>query len=1622
MPLLRDDKQRSSVNSILKLKAFKGKKEISELATILFGNAPGEDLSNIGTMRLSVGLSKANKSIKSYKRGNAHINFHNNIEDENGQESQILELLGDNKPFLFDSIMGALLQNDVDLQLVVHPVFNVLCDAKGKFKSFSTHQERKVTSQSTQRISLMQFYIAPLSAAQQREIKEQISEVLNAVSLVVQDWQPMLKRVDEMVQEYQTTPPKISKSDLNETIEFLNWLHDDNFTFLGMREYIFSGNQKTGSLKRSRRKGLGILQDPDVRILTRNGKAVTITPAIREFLLSTDPLFVSKANVRSIVHRQTYMDYIGVKRYDEKGKLVGELRIVGLFTSTAYTKSVKNIPLLRKKTQKVLGKFGYDEDSHSGKALTNVLESYPRDDFFQIDVPKLATFAQSILALGERPRTRVLSRVDRFARYVSILTFVPRDRYSSEIRMKIADMLAEAYDGRVSAYYPSFPEGSLARVHFIIGRPEGECPKVNDVDLERKVIEMTETWQDKLHALIQTQKDHFDRSKFNTLDDAFDAAYQSKNLPEQALRDLQTISNLKNKNEIAIEFHDRLVGRSSKNPSRIALKLFHPEKAAELSKRVPLLEHMGFNVINERTYRITPNSNQLIFMHEMLLSTKSGNPISLKQLKEKLEDGFLAAWHGEAEIDGFNALVLHSSLTWHEAVMLRALSRYLRQIRLPYTSDYVWGVLSRYPEIAKQLVAYFHKRFDPNNFKNLDQSSGKILAGIKNVENKIETLLNGVDSLDDDRIIRAFLDVMKALLRTNYYHDDTTHFGTRTWTFKINPKAIAIMPEPKPYRELFMYSPRVEGLHLRFGPVARGGLRWSDRAQDYRTEVLGLVKAQHVKNAVIVPVGSKGGFYPARIPSIIAAGGDRDAVFEEGKTSYKIYISSLLSLTDNLVDNKVIAPQNTVRYDGDDPYFVVAADKGTATFSDVANGISRDRGFWLDDAFASGGSAGYDHKVMGITARGGWEAVKRHFREMNHDIQTKPFTTVGVGDMSGDVFGNGMLLSRKTKLIAAFDHRDIFIDPNPDEEVSFKERERMFKLPRSTWQDYNKKLISKGGGVFSRREKSITLSKDAAAAIGLDKLKATPFEIMNAILKAKVDLLWFGGIGTYIRADNESNLDVGDRGNDAIRITAKEVGAKVIGEGANLGATQSARIEFNQLGGRCNSDAIDNSAGVNSSDVEVNIKIALSPAMKAKKITMAQRNKLLRQMTEEVAILVLDNNYHQTLTISLTEKKGFADFAYQKRFMQALEGRGLLDREVELLPDDLSLSEREAAGVPLTRAEIGVLLAYAKITLLDDLVDSDVPDAPYLEKELMNYFPKAMQKKFDKEIKSHRLRREIIATDLANSMINRGGPTYLVQTADQVGASAIDTAKVFLAIRDGYGLPKIYDQIDALDNKVDGDLQLELYARVQELLLEQSFWLLRHGNFSNGIANVVKNYQNALSALKGNLIAKLPNYMADIISSDVAHFVEGGVPKPLAEEIAGFLATARVPDIGYVALHTNTDLNVTADVYFKITEIFKVGRIKRASDDISTQDYYDGLALRRAVQILNEARLSITMNALNKAKSKKSSGPLIEAWLKTNAERIKRTQTSVDAIVEGETLSVSRLTVAANLLADFAIE
>jgi glutamate dehydrogenase len=1576
-----------------------------DFATILFARTAAEDLAAFAPQDRALMAERTMDHLRAPRLPGRHaialIDIVVSRPDGRTRELTLIDIVNDNMPFLLDSVLAEIGEQGLDPLLVTHPILAVERDAEGKFVRLAGEAPAGAPA-GTRRESLIQIQVDRIDDPVARErLVQGLERTLGDVRVAVGDWAAMRGRLLAAVLAYKSNPPPLPAQEIKEALAFLEWVSDDNFTLLGIREYRYGRDGEIADALEG--TGLGILRDPGMRVLRRGRELVVTTPEITSFLKKPVALIITKANVKSRVHRRAHLDYLGIKLFSPEGILEGELRVVGLFTASAYTGSPTDIPYLRHKVSQMVAKAGFDSASYSGRALTNVLETFPRDELFQIDVDTLYRFALAILQLSERPRIRALARADAFDRFVSVLVYIPKDRYDTTIRRRVGDYLARVFQGRLSASYPAYPEGPLARTHFVIGRDEGKTPRIAQDELEAGIRAIVRTWQDALREALDGQRGgEVSRALAQRYADSFSAAYREAFSPEQALADIAIVDSLGPDRPRAVT----LMRREGDPATRANLRMMARGSSVPLSDRVPVLERFGFRVVNERTYRIVPTGGaeeERVWLHDMALERRDGAEIDVSGDATRLEAALMAQFRGLTESDGFDALVMSADLGWRDVAMVRALGRYLQQARAPYGQDYLASTLARHVELTQLVVGLFYARFDPRI------EDGARSGEVTRLRAAIEADLSAVTSLDDDRILRRFVNLVEAALRTNFFQIGENGLPRATIAFKFQSARVEGLPLPLPLYEIFVYSPRVEGVHLRFGKVARGGLRWSDRPQDFRTEVLSLVKAQQVKNAVIVPVGAKGGF----VPKLLPPPSDRAAWLAEGTESYRIFVRTLLELTDNIVGAEIVPPPDTVRHDGDDPYLVVAADKGTATFSDTANALSAEKGHWLGDAFASGGSEGYDHKGMGITARGAWEAVKRHFREMNIDIQSQPISVAGVGDMSGDVFGNGMLLSRKLRLVAAFDHRDIFLDPEPDPEASFVERERLFSLPRSSWQDYDKSLISPGGGVYPRSLKSIPLSPQVRAALGVEVEQMAPQELLSAILKAPVDLLWFGGIGTYIRAGDETDEQVGDRANDAIRITGAQVRAKVMGEGANLGCTQRGRIEAARKGVRLNTDAIDNSAGVNTSDVEVNIKIGLSVPERDGRLDPAGRSALLAQMTDEVGALVLRNNYLQTLALSLAERRAVDEVGQHRRLMQALEAEGRLDRSVEFLPDEATLTERERRGEGLTRPELAVLIAYAKLSLHDALLASDVPDQPALASELLRYFPREMNARFPDAIASHRLRREIVATQLANAIVNRGGPAIVTRLVDQTGATAPAVARAYAMTRDSFGLLDLNGAIDALDGQIDGRVQLDLYARVQALTFDRLVWFLRRLPGAE-IESVVTRYRAGIAEVAQVLSSQLPPGAQAHIARDEAALAGAGVPVDLAGRMAQLPSLAPATDIVLVAETVGASIACVAATYFAVDAAFRIGPLAQAGRDLVVREHYDGLALDRALDRIGAAHRALTREVVAMGGDGAQG---VAAWTAQRAGDVARLTATIEQIAASG-LTLSKLTVAAGLLSD----
>jgi glutamate dehydrogenase len=1413
----------------------------------------------------------------------------------------IVDLVLPDMPFLVDSIAMAMQRQGLAIHFLLHPLFVTGRAKNGTIENICVPKQAN-NWKNAKRESVIHVEIDRISdTSQQATVCQELESVLTDVEHAVTDWPLMREKILEIKVQAANAPANIDKRERTEILTFLQWIHDDHLTILGYREYALREVDSNLELHALASSGLGILRCEDAESLSLSFAA--LPPEIRKLATSKNLLITNKSNSRATIHRPGYMDYIGVKKYDSSGKVIGEHRILGLYTTSAFNTPPKDIPYLRLKVERLLERADLPAKSHRAKLLMDIVGFYPRDELFQISDDDLFRIVTGILHMQERQRVRLFVREDAYRRFVTCLVYVPRERFSTGVRIRILTELKNVFDGSEEPQFNvQIGDSLLARIFAVIRISDYQCDMPDIKELEQSLTLLTWQWKDFLRsALFRAYSESTSLRLFEQYAEAFPVDYQEWNDASTGVDDIQSMESLNDDKPLSIRLYQRKEDMSRSGHFRI--KIYNLVAPIVLSDTLPLLENMGLRVINARPYQITKTNQQQAWLLEFQVSTDCTGCLDLDNLSDLVSDTFVATWFGKVENDPFNALAIKASLPSRQVIILRMYSRYLKQVGLPYSQHYIAETLQAKANIASRLVALFEAKFSPDRHS---------LERMQSIENDIQQALDDVSSLDQDRILRALMGLILCTLRTNCYQDDKSYMS-----IKLSSRDIEELPEPRPRYEVFVYSPDTEGVHLRAGKVARGGLRWSDRKEDYRTEVLGLVKAQMVKNAVIVPEGSKGGF----IVKESLAGLDRATIKEKVLASYKTFIRGLLDITDNLVNNEVKQPDGVIRYDDDDPYLVVAADKGTATFSDIANGVSQAYDFWLSDAFASGGSNGYDHKKMGITARGAWESVKRHFRELGKDIQNEPFTVVGIGDMSGDVFGNGMLLSKQIKLIAAFDHRHIFIDPDPDAAVSYKERQRLFELPGSSWDDYDRSLLSEGGEIYSRSLKSIELSDAAVKVLGLGKNRFTSLTLINALLKAPVELIWNGGIGTYIKASGESHADVGDRHNDNIRISASELRAKVIGEGGNLGVTQMARIEYAKLGGMCNTDSIDNSAGVDCSDHEVNIKILLNATMQSDVLDNVARNKLLREMTDDVAQLVLQHNYTQTQVISLMVDRRQSLFNEHVRYMRALERLGLLKPAIEFLPDEEEQAQRIVDGTGMTRPELCILLAYAKIDVFLQLVRSHLVDEKYFVDDTSHYFPERLRRPFAEQIRQHRLQREIIATKTTNNMLNRMGATFVFRLQELTGAPAYRIVRAFSIIRDSFRLPELWQQVDHLDNQIPTSLQFQLQHRINQLAEHGSLWILRTYRQNESIHTMIRGFRHCIETLNNHFNGFLSESHREQWQLTQQALSAEGVPDSLANSLAALEIDYLFLDIILLANDTGKPLEDCAKIYFSLLDI-----------------------------------------------------------------------------------------------------
>ncbi|MBA2376325.1 MAG: NAD-glutamate dehydrogenase [Rubrobacter sp.] len=1515
--------------------------------------------------------------IQKREPGTEKVFIYNPNHDDHGWQSThtVVEIANDDMPFLVDSVGMAISGLGHGIHLMFHPIIKVRRDGEGNLLELlpPDSEDEDAVSESVMHVEIDQRTEPKVL----EELRESLARTLHEVRAAVEDWREMRARVGEIVSNLEENPPSpVDEKEIEETVSFLRWLEDNHFTFTGYREYALDKEGGEDILKTVPSSGLGILRESGNEAPISRSFA-ELPPEVRRLAREPHLLNLTKANSKSRVHRPAYLDYVGVKTFDGDGNVVGERRFLGLYTSSAYSMKPTEIPLVEGKIRNIMERSGFPPSSHYEKALVEILESYPRDQLLQTPEDELYKIAMGILQLQERQQVRLFVRRDTYGRFLSCLVYVPRDHYDTEARRRIHDVLIKEFDGESEDFSVRLSESVLARLHFIIYTDPSKAKEYDVAEIEAKISDATRTWTDNLrHVLIEGCGEDDGTTLFHRYRDAFPAGYKDEYLARRAVPDIRCLEGLDTEEDIGMSLYHQL----EEPQNFLRFKMFRMNRIVSLSEALPLLENMGVRVADELgPYEVRAGGNELFWIHDFGLEAE--RELQTSQVKDIFQDTFQRVWHGQIENDGFNRLVLKAGLDWREISMLRACCKYLRQTNLTFSQNYMERTLDSNPGIAAMLVELFTARFDPRRQRNAEEETERIVA-------EIEEALDSVTSLDEDRIIHSFMNVILATTRTNFYQKYEDGESKEYISFKLEPGKIPELPLPKPMFEIFVYSPRMEGVHLRGGEVARGGIRWSDRREDFRTEVLGLMKAQMVKNAVIVPVGAKGGFVVKNLPM----NGDREAVQNEVVHCYKTLIRGMLDITDNLVENENVHPENVVRYDDDDSYLVVAADKGTATFSDIANGLSKEYGFWLGDAFASGGSVGYDHKAMGITAKGAWESVKRHFRELGLDTQSEDFTTIGVGDMNGDVFGNGMLLSRHIKLVGAFNHMHIFLDPNPDPEKSHEERQRLFELPRSTWNDYDQSLISEGGGVFSRSAKSIELTPEVKELLDIDADRLTPNEVINAMLKARVDLLWNGGIGTYVKSSEETNAEVGDRTNDSLRVDGSELRCRVFGEGGNLGLTQRGRIEYVLNDGRIYMDAIDNSAGVDCSDHEVNIKVLLDATVESGDMTDKQRNELLAEMTEEVGELVLRDNYLQTQALSnaIAQSASMADV--HARYISSMESSGALNREIEFLPGDEELADRKAAGFGLTAPEFSVLLAYTKISLYQELLGSEALEDDYLAREMEHYFPTPLRERFSDRMKGHRLRREIVATVVVNSLVNRCGITFAYRLGEEAGAEADDIVRAYAASREIFGLRSLWKEIESLDNEVPAEIQTEMILDSRKLIERSTRWLLRNRRPPLDIGAIVSRFSEGADELCGRILDFMLESEREKLDEEKNSLEEKGVPEDLARRAATLGSMFSILDIVDTADKTGQSIETAASVYFTLGDRMNLHLLRDHIDRLPRDNRWRTLARAALRDDLYGQQATLTAEILRSVPADgKDAGERIEAWVEANQRAVDRT-------------------------------
>ncbi len=1523
---------------------------LHNLSDTLYGRFGFEDLRGRSVQNLYGCLYFILHYMRHWDGDEPRVEFFNPGVQSHGWDSgnTVLLILCRGIPFITASVRGELNRRNLPIHVVTSSNLAVRRNPQGELQAVLGHSEE--CHEDCEEEAVIYFELGRHSdPSQLDELRDTLMEILSEVEQVVDDFGPMSERLDEVAEQVRASAC-IEQEQRAETDAFLQWLRQQHMTLLGYEYLRVERDGMHPAVVAEEDKSLGLLRHRSTRGVTDLEADITHM-SVEE--LHRDQLNFSKSRQRSRVHRLTYPDYVGVREFDADGEIVGQHRFIGLYTSSVYTMHPRYIPVVRRKVEAVMELSNSDWAEHETRELARVLELYPRDELFQSSVGELYTAVNAINRIQERRQTRLFVRRDFHGKFVSCIVYVPRDRYTTELREKIEGILAAAFQAEESEFTTLFSESILVRVYFVLRVNPALNLDVDSAELEESVVQAALAWEDRLRIrLVEEFGEELGYEYCEQLGRGFPAGYRDDFDPRMAVADFRKLLQLMRGEPLAMSLY-----RQPEDTEQVLrLRLCHAGDSLPLSDVLPILENLGLRVVSERPYEIRATDGNSYWVQEFSMLYCLAQHIDLEEVKDEFEDAFARIWFGEAESDSFNRLLIGTRLNWREIALLRAYARYLRQLNFPYSVEYIAETMADHLEITALIVELFLTRFSPVFDGDEDWRGEREL----DVEQRILTSLEQVENLGQDRIIRQYVKLIKATLRSNFFQQDTSGNLKSYLSLKLKPSAIPEVPRPVPMYEIFVYSPRMEGVHLRGGKVARGGLRWSDRLEDFRTEVLGLVKAQQVKNAVIVPVGAKGGFVARQLNADMS----RDEMQAEAIECYKLFIRGLLDITDNRGEVSIVRPPYVVAKDDDDPYLVVAADKGTASFSDIANSISAEYDFWLGDAFASGGSAGYDHKKMGITARGAWVSVQRHFREMDIDVQGTDFTVVGIGDMSGDVFGNGMLMTPHIRLVAAFNHLHIFIDPEPDAAAGYAERQRLFDLPRSSWGDYDRSLISAGGGVFSRSAKSIAITPEMGRRFGIEAQHLTPNELINYLLRAQVDLLWNGGIGTYVKASTETHLAVGDKTNDALRVDGRDLRCKVVGEGGNLGLTQLARVEYALSGGRVNTDFIDNAGGVDCSDHEVNIKILLNAVVARGDLTGKQRNQLLEEMTDAVAELVLRDNYRQVQAISLVETQAEDRFGEYRRFVDLMDQAGRIDRALEFLPSDEELTERRNRGQSFSRPELCVLVSYSKGILKEHLMNSDLDSDPHLADVVKTAFPERLVDQYEEDVRSHRLHREIMATQLANDIVNRMGLNFVMRQTRATGASHADVARAYIATLEAYGLRELWDWIELLDNKVSADVQMDMMLNLVRLVRRGTRWLLRNRRHELRPTALVEEFRPGLEQLGGAFPQMLRGRAAAQYEETLARYIDAGVGRELAERVAGAYQAYTALGIIQAATENDAALEDVARLYFYIGEHLELDWFSAQILAADVDNEWQALARDTYLEDLEWQQRSLAVSAL----------------------------------------------------------